>query len=88
MSKKKKRTNSEQRGTPTEGRVPIAMELIIRRVSWAKRMAERRLSPPASVSSDVWAGVDKHPSLTREGKLTAHATPWAKQFRDDIESLK
>ena len=56
MSKKKKSTKSEQRGTPKEGRVPIAMELIIRRVCWAKRMAERRLAPPASVSSDVSAG--------------------------------
>ena len=51
----KKDTNSEQRGTPKAGIVPIAMEVIIRR--WAKRMADRRLFPPASVSSDVWASV-------------------------------
>ena len=63
---------------------PIAVELIIRR--WAKRMTERRFFPPASVSSDVWASV--YPSLRREGTLTAHVTPWAKQFRDDIEALK
>ena len=33
-------------------------------------------------------GWDKCPSMTRDGKLTAHATPWAKQFPDDIEALK
>ena len=32
--------------------------------------------------------MDKYPSLRREGTLTAHVTPWAKQFRDDIEALK
>ena len=32
--------------------------------------------------------MDKYPSLRREVTLTAHVTPWAKQFRDDIEALK
>ena len=26
--------------------------------------------------------------MTSSGKLTIHATPWAKQFQDDIEALK
>ena len=34
------------------------------------------------------ARMDKYPSLQREGTLTAHVTPWAKHFRDDIEALK
>ena len=53
---KKENGFSEQRGTPKAGKVPIAMEFIIRR--WVKRMAERRLFPPASVSSDVWASAN------------------------------
>ena len=45
--------------------------------------------PSASVGSDVWARVNGQvPRLTRLGKLTAHATPWETQFRDDIEALK
>ena len=32
--------------------------------------------------------MDKYPSLRREVTLTAHVTPWAKQFRDDIDALK
>ena len=32
--------------------------------------------------------LEKYPSTTSEGELTAHATPRAKQFRDDIEALK
>ena len=45
--------------------------------------------PRQQVSAAMFgqARMDKHPSLTREGKLAAHATPWAKQFRGDIEAL-
>ena len=32
--------------------------------------------------------MDKHPSMTSGEKPTVHATPRAKQFRDDIEALK
>ena len=32
--------------------------------------------------------VDKYPGMTDDGKLTSYATPWAKQFQDDITSLK
>ena len=70
----KKDTNSEQRGTPKAGIVPIAMEVIIRR--WAKRMADRRLfhqQVSAAMFGRAW--VDKYPSLRREGTLTAHVTP-------------
>ena len=31
---------------------------------------------------------DKRPCMKNDGKLTIHATPWAKRFRDDINSLK
>ena len=48
--------DSEQKRKQIPGLVPIAMEFIIRR--WAKNMAERRLFPPASVSSDVWASAN------------------------------
>ena len=83
----KKETDSEQRGTPKAGTVPIAMELIIRR--WAKRMADDDVSHQ-QVSAAMFgrARMDKYPSLRREGTLTAHVNPWAKQFRDDIEALK
>ena len=32
--------------------------------------------------------LEAHASMTRDGHLTAYATPWATQFRDDIESLR
>ena len=32
--------------------------------------------------------MDKYPSMMTEGKLTVHASPWAKQFRDVTEALK
>ena len=32
--------------------------------------------------------LDKYPCMTEEVKLTSYATPWAKQFQDDINSLK
>ena len=32
--------------------------------------------------------LDVHAGMTSNGYLTANATPWAKQFRDDIESLR
>ena len=51
--KRKQIPNKEE---PKAGLVPIAVELIIRR--WVKRMAERRLFPPAGVSSDVWASAN------------------------------
>ena len=31
---------------------------------------------------------DKCHCMTNEGKLTVHATPWAKKFRDYINYLK
>ena len=34
------------------------------------------------------ACTDKHPGMTSEEELTAHVTPWANQFRDDIAVLK
>ena len=32
--------------------------------------------------------LDKFPGMTDDGKRTPHATPWAKQFQDDITSLR
>ena len=32
--------------------------------------------------------LDALASMTSNGHLTANATPWAKQLRDDIESLR
>ena len=53
MSKKENRFRTKRN---TESRNSAdSMEVIIRR--FAKRMADRRLFPPASVSSDVWASV-------------------------------
>ena len=41
---------------------------------------------PAAV---LWqTRMDIRPCMKNDGKLTIHATPWAKQFRDDINSLK
>ena len=61
----------------TLGTVPISMELKIRRVGWAKRMAD---SSCQQVLAAIFghACTDKYPSLTSEEELTAHATPWGK----------
>ena len=32
--------------------------------------------------------LEAHAGMTSDGHLTAYATPWARQFRDDIESLR
>ena len=32
--------------------------------------------------------LDRHPCMASDGKLTMYATPWAMQFRDDINSLE
>ena len=42
---------------------------------------------PASLSRDLQTRLDILPSMTSEGKLTAYATPWAKQFQVDIDSF-
>ena len=44
---------------------------------------------PPSSAGKIFAQtrLDKCSSMTNEGKLTIHATPWANQFRDDIEAL-
>ena len=86
----KKETDLEERGAPKVG---IATELRIRLLGWAKRMAEQIQKDDRS-HQQVLAAIfgqtrlDKFPCVTSEGKPTIYATPWAKQFREDIKSLK
>ena len=69
------------------------MELRIRRLGWAKRMAERIQKDDLSHQQVLAATfgqtrLNKYPCVTSEGKPIIYATPRAKQFREDIKSLK
>ena len=74
--------------------VPIAMELRIRRLGGAKRVAEQiqedDLSHQQVLAAIVWTDALGQTPLHDERweALTFHVTSWAKQFRDYIDSEK
>ena len=68
------------------GIVPIAMELRIRREGWAKRMTEQ-IQKHAISHSNWWRQFLDKRAWTDTPAWRA-MTPWEKQFRDDINSLK
>ena len=53
-----------------------------------------RTTLPISSGGNHWANMyrqihlEKYPCMTSQGKLTISATPWTKQFRDDITLLR
>ena len=72
------------------GIVSIAMELRIRLLGWAKRVAEQIQDYDVSHQQVLavfffflrQTRLDRQPCMTSHGKLTFEATPWAKQSRD------
>ena len=55
-----------------------------------EQLRKTRLVPPASAWRAIFGQtrLDKYLCMTIDEKLTIYATPWAKQFRCDINSLE
>ena len=75
------------------GTVPSAMELRIRRLGWAGRVGEQDQKDDPSHQQVLAAisgqtRVDKFPLHDERRETDNLRHPWAKQFRDDINSLK
>ena len=75
------------------GMVTIETELSICSLGWAKRVAEQ-IQKDGLANQQVLVAIFgqthvdnyQYPGMTEDGKLTPYATPWAKQFQDDINA--
>ena len=93
LGKPKKRQISTQEFHRKLGQVPIAMELRIHRLVWAKKIAEQ-IQGNDLAHQQVLAAIfgqtrqDTHPGMTDDRILTPCTTPRAKLFQNGIVSLK